>query len=86
MKKILRNKKFFQTEYDNDDTLFIPVCKWKKLKNIDPSVSIKCGDCKIELIIYYNKKESYMQIGGVVASNNWWKELFKEIGLIDKEK
>ena len=72
----------------------IPRCWWKKSeKKLSARVLIKCGDCPNKLEIYYDKIKvknpidqaicDQVEIGGVLANKKWWKELFKEIGIIE---
>jgi hypothetical protein len=70
-----------------------PRCWWSKSKKkISAKVLIKCGDCDNKLEIYYDKRKvknpidqainDQIEINGVFADKKWWKELFKEIGII----
>jgi len=67
----------------------VPRCWWKKAKNKrSASVLIKCGCCNGKVRIYYDKEhgeplDNQIEINGVFADKKWWKELFKEIGIIE---
>lgn len=85
MNPILKNKKTYQVTKDFFGCYF-PRCYWKKAKGtLSPRVLIKCGDCDAKLEIYYpekNKKDDdWFEINGVLAHKDWWKMLFKEVGL-----
>lgn len=93
MKEILKNKKFLQKDKEYFGTS-IPRCWWKKKKGkMSQRVLVKCGDCDNTIEIYYDKEKSnnkieqaindQVEIGGVLATKKWWKELFKEIGIIE---
>jgi len=90
MNKILTNKKGGKLE----GWCAMPRCWWSKKEStisslkgprtfINNKVLIKCGDCDKKVVIYYsNKEENWLELNGVLASKQWWKELFKEVGLI----
>ena len=86
MKKILKNKKLCRRAVKKF-VLVIPRCYWKKAHGKRaPEVLIKYGDCNDRFIISYDKKDHfkkcYTEIAGVIADNKWWRELFKEVGII----
>jgi len=83
---ILENKKLAQ--HTKDTIAFLPRCYWsKETKKQSASVLVKCGDCNNTVKIYYDKNCKIMrdivEINGVIADKLWWKELFKEIGIIE---
>lgn len=69
----LNNKRF------GEPRVFWRKAKGKKLS----SVLIKCECCNQRVEIYYEKgnhKGKYLEINGVNAEEQFWKELFAEIG------
>lgn len=87
---ILENKKLgYKTKTLSSLDTSIPRCWWRKAKNkMSARVLIKCGDCPNKLEIYYDKIKvkninDQVEINGVFADKKWWKELFKEIGIIE---
>lgn len=75
MKFNLNNKKFGE-----------PRLYWRKEKGKKcPSVLIKCECCNQKVEIYYengNHEGKYLEINGVNAEYQFWKELFEKIGLL----
>jgi hypothetical protein len=88
----MKNKR--NTILENKKVGDIPRCWWSKAKKKrSAKVLIKCGDCDNKLEIYYDKEKSknsvdqaineLIEINGILVDKKWWKELFKEIGIIE---
>jgi hypothetical protein len=89
---ILENKKLGKSL--QDFYALLPRCYWSKATRKQSAyVLVKCGDCSNQVKIYYDKTiekkpfnkalDNLIEIGGVLADKIWWKELFKEIGIIE---
>ena len=82
MKYDLNNKKF--------GTPRLYWSKYKPKTKKSPSVLIKCGCCNGKVRIYYDELEKnkytkagykarFTEINGVIADNDFWKQLLKKI-------
>lgn len=74
----------------NNKKMGAPRLYWSKFNpkiKQSASVLIKCGDCDNKVRIYYDEinGEQYFdttEINGVIANNDFWKQLFKELKII----
>lgn len=91
-KMILKNKKQFVMVKGKERLDSVPRFYWSKgNKRQSPSVLVKCGNCDEKVRIYYDIKDKIgkqiiqddlIEINGVLAHREFWKLLFKKIGLI----
>ncbi len=64
-----KNKKLAQTSTFGG---WIPREYWSKNKE---KATIKCGCCDEKVIIYVNSEDDFIEINGVMAHKNHWKEI-----------